>query len=126
MSHLSRRALLCVSGTVAVSVGGCLLAEDAAVADLFLDNSRDREVTVTTVVTDTSDGQAILNDTTTIPGADSHAYEDPITDVAGFRIHVSTADGLETELEWEATEDEATGLWVTIADDEIDIGPYAA
>jgi len=123
---LSRRQFLNLSGAVVVSSAGCIFAEDPNVADFFLDNSRDQEVTVTTVVTRISDGEEIVNDTTTIPKEDHHEYEDPITDVATVRIHVSTAGGLENRLEWEFTDDEATGLWVTIAEDEIDIGPYAA
>lgn len=81
---------------------------------------------MTTIITRVSDRAGILHDTTTIPVDETHEYEDPVTEVMTFRIHVSTADGLETSLEWEATGDEATGLGITIAEDEIDFGPYAA
>jgi hypothetical protein len=122
----ARRDFLRLSGAVAVTTTGCLFAENADVADLFLDNDRDQDVEVTTVVTRVSDEAEILNDTTTIPEDESHEYEDPISEEVNFQLRVSTADGLENRLEWEATGDEATGLWVTIAQDEIDIGSYAA
>lgn len=116
----SRRRFLHLSGLVAVSSAGCLgVFSNADMADLRLNNGTSGEITVTTTITRSSDGEELLSDTVTLQADGVHQYRDPIQEEGTYQIHVSVEGGDENLYEWDAPADEAAGLHISITDDGI-------
>ncbi len=126
VSPLTRRGYLHLSGVTAVASAGCLGFENHDVPDLAIFNYRNRETTITTVVTRLSDNREILNNTITIPKDGNHAYENPIEREGVHQIRVSTEDGQEIQFEWDTPSDEAYGIHITINEENIEFSFVAA
>ena len=114
---LSRRRLLQLSTVAVIFSAGCL-GDDYP--DLFLFNQTGESVSVSTTVVRMPDNEQLLEDTTTIPENDSHQYGNPITEPGTYQIQVSVEGGDESSHEWEAPQDEGTGLHIRINSERIE------
>lgn len=117
---MKRRSVLSGISLLVAGATGCLGLGFDGIADLTITNERSEPITVTVRATTIDDGETVLSSNPTIEPGNSREYPD-VSSGETIRVVIRVSDGSEVTHEWSDGNSDASGLFVSVTRDGLDV-----